>query len=69
MPSPDYGGMRRAIGRERMNPLSRTKAKMARGYTPIFTAKKAIRATRHIGIVGRGSPFAGNRWMRSGSAL
>lgn len=61
--------MRREIGRERTNPLSRTKAAMGLGYTPICTAKKAIRATRNIGMVEQASLLAESRSMRNGSAL
>src|SRR5437879_6185596 len=42
-PSLGCGGTRRAIGRERTNPLSRTKARMVRGFTLICIARKAIR--------------------------
>jgi hypothetical protein len=34
----------KAIGREHTNPLSKTKARMARGFTPTFTARKAMPA-------------------------
>jgi hypothetical protein len=32
VPSPDYGGMPKAIGRERTNPRSRTKGRMVRWF-------------------------------------
>ena len=35
---------------------------------PICIARKAIRATQFIGMVGRESLFADNHWMRNGSA-
>jgi hypothetical protein len=60
--------MPRVIGRERMNPPNRTKAKMAGGYTPIFTARKAIKATQLIGMVGLANQFAESHSMRNGSA-
>jgi len=43
MPSPDYGGMPKATGRERTNLLSKMKAAMVRGCTPTCTGRKAIR--------------------------
>jgi hypothetical protein len=58
----------RAIGHEHTNPPSRTKARRVRGYTPTCIARKAIRATQFIGIVGLVSPFVDNRWMRNGIA-
>jgi hypothetical protein len=67
-PSLDCGGMPRAIGRERTNPLSGTKDRRVRGCTPTCIAGKAIRATQPAGTVGRTSPFAGSHWMRNGSA-
>jgi hypothetical protein len=38
--------MPKAIGSERMNPRSRTKALRDRGFMPTYTARKAIRATQ-----------------------
>ena len=35
---------------------------------PTCIARKAIRATRPTGMVGRASPFADNQSMRNGSA-
>lgn len=49
----------KAIGRRRTSPPSRTKAMIARGFTPTSTAKKAIRATQRIGTAGRASPDTG----------
>jgi hypothetical protein len=57
-PSLDCGGMPRAIGHEPTNRLSRTKARMALGFTPTYIARKATRATQLIGMAGRTNPFA-----------
>ena len=65
-PSRDCGGMPRVIGRERTNPLSRTKARMVRGFMPTSTATRAIRTTRLIGTVAQARLSAGSRWMRNG---
>ena len=67
-PSPDYGGMGKAIGRGLTSRLSRTKDLRAVGCMPTCIAKKAIRAMRSTGMFGRGSPFAESRSMRNGSA-
>ena len=67
LPSLAYGGMPRAIGREPTNLLSRTKAWRVRGFTLTCIARKAIRAMRRTGMVGRGNPFAGNPSMPNGS--
>jgi hypothetical protein len=48
------------------NTVPRAEVREGRSFNP--TAIKAIRATRHSGTVGQASPFAGSRWMRSGSA-
>jgi hypothetical protein len=63
-----YGGMLRATGREPTSLLSRTKGARVRGFTPIYIAKRVIRATQSTGMVGRESLFAENRSMRNGSA-
>src|ERR1035437_3219658 len=67
--APAYGGMPRAIGRGRTNLLSRTRAPAARGCTPTCIARKAIRTTQSIGMVGRGNLFAENHSTRNGSGL
>jgi hypothetical protein len=67
--SPDCGGMPRTIGRERTSVLSRTKASRDRGCMPTCIARKAIRATLHIGTVEQASPCAGRRSMRNGVAF
>jgi hypothetical protein len=69
MRSSAYGGMPRAIGHEPTNLLSRTKGETVPGFTPIYIARKAIGATRSIGMVGRGSLFVKNRSMQNGSTL
>jgi hypothetical protein len=38
------------------------------GCTPTSIAKKAIRATQSIGMVGRGSLFPESHWLRNGCA-
>src|ERR1700733_10341969 len=67
-PSPDCGGMLRAIGRERTSLLSRKKARMARGFMRASTIRKAIRATRRTGTTGRANLLAATCSMRNGSA-
>lgn len=64
--SPDCGGTRKGTGCERTNPLSRTRVRTARGFTPTFIARKVTRGTLFTGIGAPGSRFAGSRWMRSG---
>jgi hypothetical protein len=59
--------MPRVIRRERMNPPNRTKAKMGRGYTPIFTARKAIKAMQLIGMVELANQFAESHSIRNGT--
>ena len=68
MPSLDFGGMRRAIGRGLTNPLNKMKAPRVHGYMRTCIERKAIRAMRNIGIVELGSRFAEIHWMRSGEA-
>ena len=57
-----------AIGSERTNPPSRTKASMVRGFTPTCNLKKAISRTQLIGTVGQVSPFVENRSIWNDSA-
>src|SRR5436305_347582 len=61
--------MPRAIGNRRMNRLRKTKALRVRGCTPTCIAKKAIKATRPIGMVERGSLYAENHSMSNGIAF
>ena len=65
---PDCGGMRKATRSGHTNRLSRTKAPRARGCTPTYIARKAIRATPHTGIAVQANQFAENRSMGNGSA-
>src|ERR1700736_4562793 len=69
MPSPGCGGTARAIGSERTNPRSKTKASRDRGYTPTCTGRRATRVTPPTGIVGLVNLCAGSRSTGNGSAL
>jgi hypothetical protein len=64
----DLAAIREGDWKRAHESAQRDEGMRGRGFTPTFTARRAIRATQRIGMVGQASPFVGSRSMRTGSA-